>query len=156
MATRESVTVNTKTLEYKGLVDFGEEGAGSVNFSDRANHGLVLMFQPLADNYTQPIAVFASKGPVKGEQLAVLVVKAIVLLEQIGAKIHGVIGDGASTNRKMWTTLGVSGKIENSRYYFVHPTDASRKVRCFSDMPHWVKTTRNKVYNHGALQVGFI
>uniref|UniRef100_A0A0C9RM27 T_2 protein n=1 Tax=Fopius arisanus TaxID=64838 RepID=A0A0C9RM27_9HYME len=152
MKTRESITVDTKTLEYKGLIDMGEK-QNSVNFSQKADYGLVIMFQPLADTYTQPIAVFASKGSVKGETLAVLIVRAIILMEQIGAKIHGVIGDSASTNRKFWTTLKADTTQDNLRNYFVHPTDENRKIFLFSDTPHLLKTIRNKLFNHGTLQM---
>lgn len=62
---RESITVNTRTLSYLGLEDFGE-GFHSKT-SDKANHALVLMVQSLTDSIHQPIAVFASKGPVKGD-----------------------------------------------------------------------------------------
>ena len=60
------------------------------------------MFHPLADEYTQPIAVFASRGPVKGHLLAQLVVKAIILLENVGAKIHGVVTDRATRKKNIW------------------------------------------------------
>jgi len=45
------------------------------------------MFQPLADIYSQPVAVFASRGPVVGTELAKLMLKCIILLEQAGAEI---------------------------------------------------------------------
>lgn len=61
------------------------------------------MFQPLADSYTQPIAVFASKGPVNGLTLSKLIVKAVLLLERSGAYVHGFVSDGAQTNRCVWT-----------------------------------------------------
>ena len=35
--------------------------------------------------------------------------KAIVLLENAGANVHGVVSDGAQTNRKAWTILGIDG-----------------------------------------------
>lgn len=109
--------------------------------NDKANHGLVLMFQPLYDTYTQPIAVFGSHGPVTGQVLSQLIVKAIILLEKSGAKIHGVITDGAATNRKCWSILGMSGRRHNFKNYFKHPTDADRKIFAFSDTPHLIKTT---------------
>jgi len=62
---RESINVNTRTLTYTGLEDFGNEINNKTASSEKANHGLVLMWQSLADNFTQPIAVFASKGSVK-------------------------------------------------------------------------------------------
>lgn len=34
--------------------------------NEKATHGLVFMFHSLTDKYTQPIGVFASKGPVDG------------------------------------------------------------------------------------------
>jgi len=64
------------------------------------------MFQPFADNYTQPIAVFA-RGPVKGVKLAKLVIQAIIFLENAGVLVHGIISDDAEINRKMWSELGV-------------------------------------------------
>lgn len=72
---RESINVNSKNLTYTGLIDFGSEGIPSFNLDEKADYGLVIMFQPLADFYSQPVAVFASKGPVSGEVLAQLIIK---------------------------------------------------------------------------------
>lgn len=60
---RESLQVNSQTLTYSGLENFGKEIESSTL---KANHGLVFLFQSLGANFTQPIAVFASNGPVKG------------------------------------------------------------------------------------------
>lgn len=61
---RESLSVNTKNLTYLGLEDMGDDFD---NKAELANHALVLMIQSLAENLHQPIAVFASKGPIKGK-----------------------------------------------------------------------------------------
>lgn len=45
-----------------------------------------------------------------GIDLAKIVVKAILLLENIGIQILGVNSDGASTNRTMWNILGIVAK----------------------------------------------
>lgn len=76
---RESISVNSATLTYTGLVDFGPDGKQSADVGEKANHGLVIMFQPLADGYSQPIGVFASKGPVKGDVLATLILTVCIL-----------------------------------------------------------------------------
>ncbi|XP_063986279.1 uncharacterized protein LOC135167229 isoform X2 [Diachasmimorpha longicaudata] len=144
MATRESITVDTKSLTYRGLQDFGEDGLRSSKFTEKANHGLVILFQPLADTYTQPIAVFASRGPVKGDVVASLILRAITLMENVGAKIHGVITDGASSNRKFWSEVGVSGTLGHAKSHFIHPLDDNRKVFVFSDTPHLFKCIRNR------------
>jgi len=62
---RTSINVKTRTLTYSGLEDFGGEIENKVNSSELADHGLVFMWKSLGDYVTQPIAVFASKGPVK-------------------------------------------------------------------------------------------
>lgn len=62
---RESINVNTRTLTYLGLEDFGEGFESREN--RKANHALVLMIQSLADNVHMPIAVFASNGSIKGK-----------------------------------------------------------------------------------------
>lgn len=61
---RESLSVNTRTLTYHGLEDFGD--GFEKKLKEKANHALVLMIQSLADSVHQPIAMFASRGPVKG------------------------------------------------------------------------------------------
>lgn len=61
---RESLGVNTKNLTYLGLEDLGDDFD---NKAELANHALVLMIQSLAESLHQPIAVFASIGPIKGK-----------------------------------------------------------------------------------------
>ncbi|KAL4127413.1 hypothetical protein QTP88_011584 [Uroleucon formosanum] len=131
--------VNTTTLKYSGLIDFGdEEGLDDLPkakcLKDKATHGIVFLFQPLANSYLQPIAVFASKGPVSGFTLAQLVIKAVVLLENAGAKVHGLVSDGAQTNIKVWMELDISGKLNNCRSHiehFIDPNDGLIKWEHF-------------------------
>lgn len=150
---RKSVAVCSKNLTYAGLTDFGDDGPKSTDINDQATHGLVLMFQPLADTYTQPIAVFASKIPVNGNELAKLVVTAICYLEKCGAKIHGVVADGATTNAKMWSILDVRGTMQDTKAWFTHPLDDKKQVFAFSDICHVFKSIRNRLYNKKKLRV---
>lgn len=65
---RESISVNTRTLTYSGLEDFGSGFEASSNEKpQKANHALVLMLQSLTQKLHQPIAVFATIGTVKGK-----------------------------------------------------------------------------------------
>lgn len=150
---RKSLAVSSKDLTYAGLTDFGNDGPRATDIDDQATHGLVLLFQSLADKFTQPIAVFASKNPVKGDELAKLMVKAIILLEQSGALIHGIIADGAQTNTKMGTILGIDRTIDNCNSWFPHPLDNERRVFVFSDIPHLIKNVRNRLHNKQKLRV---
>ncbi|KAL5239310.1 hypothetical protein ACI65C_006720 [Semiaphis heraclei] len=91
ISVREAITVFSKSLTYRGLVDYGKDYKAT-DIHEKATSGLVFMFQPLADSYSQPVAVFASRSPVAG------------------ALIHGIVSDGAQTNRKMWSELGIHGQ----------------------------------------------
>ena len=84
------------------------------------------MFQPLADTYTQLIAVFASKNPVNGDELVKLVIKAITYMINCGAKIHAIISDGASPNKRKATLLGVKSTLHCTKTWFTHPNDDKR------------------------------
>ncbi|XP_051159622.1 uncharacterized protein LOC127285741 [Leptopilina boulardi] len=145
---RKSISVSSKDLTYSGLTDFGENNKKGENLDAVATHGLVLMFQSLTEKYSQPIAVFASKNSVHGNELAKLVVQSIYYLENCGAKIHGILGDGASTNDKMWKLLNIKSSREDTKCWFTHPCDENRKVFMFSDAPHLIKCIRNRLYSN--------
>jgi len=81
----------------------------------------------------------------KGVVLAQLTIKAISLLEAIGAKVDGIVCDGAQTNRRMWSEFGIRGEINNVQNYIIHPMDSKRKIFFFSDAPHLLKNVRNKI-----------
>lgn len=70
---RQSLSVNTRSLTYLGLQDYGDGLDIKTQGSEKADHALVLMLQTLADSVHQPIAVFTSKGPVKGKYLNILI-----------------------------------------------------------------------------------
>lgn len=74
-------------------------------------------------------------------------------MEKVGVKILGLTSDGASTNRTMWTTLGINSKMENFNNSFRNPFDSKRKVYVFSDAPHLLKTVRNRLHNKKILRV---
>lgn len=73
---RKEMSVNAKTMTYARFADFGEAENSS---SELADHGLVFTFRAFGDSYSQPVAVFASRGPTRGTVLTQLVMKAIVL-----------------------------------------------------------------------------
>ncbi|XP_025418229.1 uncharacterized protein LOC112688974 [Sipha flava] len=66
---RESLSVNSKTLTYTGLEDFGGDIQRKEGNEHKANHGFVFMWQSLTEKFTQSIAVFASNGPIKSVHL---------------------------------------------------------------------------------------
>lgn len=85
--------------------------------------------------------------------LAQLVFKAIILLESFECLIDGIVSDGATTNRKMWTELGISSELVAVKNYFTHPSQENRKIYVFSDVPHLFKNIRNRLHDKKYLKV---
>ncbi|KAJ8876824.1 hypothetical protein PR048_021271 [Dryococelus australis] len=79
--------------------------------------------------------------------------KCIILLEKSGTIIHGIISDGATTNRKLWSEFGIAGKLNDTKCSFIHPLNDNRKFFVFSDAPHLVKNIRNRLFNKKQLKL---
>lgn len=88
-----------------------------------------------------------------GVILGQLLLKAITLLHNIGISIDGIVCDGAATNRKMWSILGIVGTQNKTKHYFTHPIVPNKKVYAFSDFIHLFKCVRNRLYNKKHLRV---
>ena len=130
IGTRKRVSVDSKNLAYKGLVDFGEKDR-LVDISEKADHGLVLMLVPINNDSAQPFEVFVANGPTPSSTSALLIIEVIILLERAGVRILGVVSDGAATNRKFWTDVGGNGKMNCVRNWFQHPSGENRRVYFF-------------------------
>ncbi|KAK3907953.1 Transposable element P transposase [Frankliniella fusca] len=105
------------------------------------DHALVVMFQPFQGAWVQNLACFLTKGAASEDELTKIVLEAIILLENSGFLVDGVVTDGATWNRSMWTRFGVSESNPSS----VHPCDSNpdRRLFFFSDYPHLLKCMRN-------------
>lgn len=88
-----------------------------------------------------------------GVDLAQLVLRAILLLEDAGLQVLGLTCDGASTNKTMCKTFGISGIQSEFNNTFDNPFDESRKVFVFFDAPHIIKNIRNRLVQHKQLKV---
>ncbi|XP_042150354.1 uncharacterized protein LOC120840815 [Ixodes scapularis] len=132
----------------QGFVDLGSFTPKDQRHT-KADHGLVLMFQPFVGKWTQVIGVFASSGNVKADLLTKIVTEAIILCEQSGLLVDYVCCDGASWNRAMWHNFGVHGSATSVRCKAAHPSDSSRFVYFISDVPHLVKCVRNQMMKTG-------
>lgn len=145
IAVRKALKTDLKTMRYQGVVNFGEQNAESTHPDELADHALVFSFSSLGENYFQTIGCFGAKGATGGTTLAKLILQAILLLEKSGAKVDGIICDGATTNRKMWREFGISGTLGSMNNFFKNPFDENRKIYAFSDMPHLFKCIRNRL-----------
>lgn len=66
---------------------------------------------------------------------------------------NGLVSDGAQTNKKVWTELGIRGKLNECKSYVEHFVDDARKFFVFSDTPHLIKNVRDRLYNNRELLV---
>ncbi|KAE9533339.1 hypothetical protein AGLY_009242 [Aphis glycines] len=80
----ESINVNSRTLILTGLEDYGNEIKNKTNSSEKSNHGLILMWQSLADNCTQPIAIHLNLGAFKYRNAPLMVRPRNMVLNCIG------------------------------------------------------------------------
>ncbi|KAH6922352.1 hypothetical protein HPB50_013392 [Hyalomma asiaticum] len=132
----------------EGFVDLGKFTEDCVKHT-KADHGLVVMFQPFIGKWTQVIAVFASCGNVKSRVLAKILLEATILCEQAGLHVDYICSDGASWNRSMWNAFGLRGTFKEVRCKVIHPSDPSRFLHFVSDFPHLIKCVRNAMIKTG-------
>lgn len=154
MSVRQSIELNVKNMKLAGIQDFGaQHNLTSRTVERRADHALVFMFSSLAGNFNQTVAVYGAKGATGGTCLAQLIMQVIRKLEKIGALVHGVVCDGATTNKKMWKEFCISGKLNETNNKIIHPIDENRFLYFFSDAPHLIKCVRNRVLQKPFLKV---
>ncbi|KAJ3656494.1 hypothetical protein Zmor_015567 [Zophobas morio] len=154
MTVRQNIELNVTNTKLIGIQDFGLEHPKTSKTADKkADHALVFLFSSLTDQeFNQPVAVYAAKGPTNGTCLAQLMIEVIRKLEYCGVVIHGIVSDGASTNRRMWKEFGITGELDNAVNKCVHPLDELRYLFFFSDAPHLVKCLRNRFLKASILQ----
>ncbi|KAJ3655332.1 hypothetical protein Zmor_014467 [Zophobas morio] len=145
--------VNPKTLQLDGFTNFGIEDSTKEK-KELVDHALVFMFSALHDSFVQPVAVYGVKGATKGEILAQIILKIIIEITKAGGNVRGIICDGATTNRKMWSILGISGQKNNLVNSFKNPCN-DEPIYAFSDTPYLFKCVRNRMYNQPHLVTPF-
>lgn len=129
-----------------GFANFGDVKLdGQCSATKEGDHALVFLFRPHLNSWIQTIGCFCSAGTTPSEVLTKLILEAIVLLENSGAMVDGLVCDGASTNRKAFKQLGWCGTIGSVSNKMVNPCDESRNIYFFNDVPHLLKTVRNNL-----------
>ncbi|KAH7932620.1 hypothetical protein HPB49_000096 [Dermacentor silvarum] len=132
----------------EGFVDLGKFTLDE-DRTTPADHGMVMMFQPFQGDWTQILGVFSSKGNIKAEMLAKLLLEATLLSEQAGLFVDFVSCDGATWNRSMWRSFGIGASSGKTTCSATHPVDPSRRLHFCSDFPHLVKCVRNSFVSTG-------
>lgn len=106
MSISESIYFTPATFTLEGFVYLGASTPDEERLK-RADHALVLMFQPFQGQWVQPIGMFLSKGAATSKILKPLFFEAIERLGKKGFMVDGVTTDGATWNRRVWTICGI-------------------------------------------------
>lgn len=62
----QCISLNVRNMKLIGAEDFGQESDNINKTVEKvADHALVFMWSSLGDNFSQPIAVYAPKVPLK-------------------------------------------------------------------------------------------
>nr|XP_037279949.1 LOW QUALITY PROTEIN: uncharacterized protein LOC119172911 [Rhipicephalus microplus] len=146
----ESLKVTSSGL-IEGFVDLGKYTSLDQS-TQTCDHGLVVLYQSFSGNFQQILGVFGSRGNVKANVLAKIIVDATLTAEKSGLFVDFVTTDGASWNRSMWRQFGIKGSSKSVVCKVKHPVDHSRSLHFLSDFPHLVKCARNSIVSTG-LQV---
>lgn len=139
------------------VVDHDHDYAGSAKqqkLGPLADHALVFIFRPLKAKWIQPFAVFAGKNAVPGKDLYRLLMKALIVLEERGARVLSTVCDGAQSNASVWSACGIFGISDGTpvKTFIQHPT-ADTPVFFLRDAPHLMKCIRNFALGRNEVQV---
>ena len=116
------------------------------------------MCVPYLSNWVLSFAVFPAKNTVSGKELYKMLLRALIVLEEKGARVLSTtVCDGASSNVAVWNACEIHGrdikrktKISNKTK---HPTPPETSVYFLRDVPHLIKTMRNHLFTHRNVQV---
>lgn len=142
-------SIEKNSFNIHGFTDLGKYTPESQT-GVLGDHGLVIIFQPFMGTWLQPVGAFLSKSAAPGYILAQILLEAIILIENNGFFVDGIVCDGANWNRAMWREFGCT----NEEPWCPHPTEVlesdteqaeneKRYLHFFSDFPHLMKNLRN-------------
>lgn len=120
------------------------------------DHALVFVVRPYIGSWVLPFAVFPAKNAVSGRDLYKMVMRALIVLEEKGARVLSTVCDGAATNVAVWNACRIFGRTQGNKYMsnkMVHPTQWDTPVYFLRDAPHLMKTMRNHLFTHHTVQV---
>ena len=152
MKIQSKLVFDKDSNELIGFVDLGEEELNlSSGSSDLATHALVFFVRGAASDLKYALAYFLTKD-VTSYQIMPLFWKAVSILElECNLWVCAAVSDEASPNRLFYQLhsdlVEPDGEVVNYAPNLFAP---SRKIYFFSDAPHFVKTTRNCLFNSGS------
>jgi len=140
----KNIDFRVDSCKVVGMVDFGELTSEENRYQE-GDHALVFLFQPHLGGWHQTIGCFCSASTTPTMILSKFILQAIILLENSGALVDGIVCDGASSNRSALASFGFNGDVKNVQNKMQNPCDKERSIFFFCDVPHLLKTIRNNL-----------
>lgn len=119
----------------------------NVNINERASSALAIMVKSMKSGFKQAIGYFFNPSSVHTDRLQAIVEGSIKLVSDTGLIPKLIVCDQNSTNRSLFTKLGVSA----DRPWFLY---GKQRIFCAFDAPHLMKSTRNNLLKHNAVYEG--
>ena len=118
-----------------------------------ATHVLVLMIHGIATELQKLVAYFPCHSGFTSNELYTALNEAVGILEFAGFKVHCYVSDCASTNRKNYSMQQLdsdpSSTVDGVTFATSHIIKPDDKHFFICDVPHLIKTTRNRWENFG-------
>lgn len=102
-----------------------------------------LVYMAVGPNFKVPVAYHLLNG-LEAVDRAALTLEVIKRIEDIGARVFSLTGDGIIFNITIGEILGAN--FEENKPYFFSPTHPDRKIYMILDPPHMLKLVRKHMF----------
>lgn len=139
---RRHISFNENTTEFYGFPS--EISSKAKDAQSAAKEALV--FMAVGPDFKIPVAYFLLNG-LPANDRAVLTKEVLVAVQNTGARIISLTGDGLSANISVVKMLGAD--FNSNRPYFVLSNHPNEKIYTIFDPPHMLKLIRRNLYYKG-------
>lgn len=110
-------------MKIEGFIDLGDNTPES-DKNNIGDHALVVFFKPFCGKWFQTVGTFLGSGAVSRKILEKIIMEAVILLENQNIHVGVITVDGATWNRSMWKSFGIS-EISSS---CIHPVKFNQRL----------------------------
>lgn len=139
----KKIGYDAKTKKFSGFVSCSNNNNEQQEKLDVATNALVFMVA--GEDFKLTVGYFLLSG-LNAENRAALTQLAIQHVNETGARVISLTGDGLRANIAMTEILGAD--FENDKPYFPSPTNPDQKIYIIWDPPHMLKLARGCLSSH--------
>lgn len=132
---RKHISYNEKTQEFEGFPTVTNSRSKKVLSAAKE----ALVFMVVGTNFKLPVAYFFSNG-IQAIDRAILTKEVLTAVQNTGAKIISLTGDGLNSNITVAKILGAD--FNANKPYFTLPNRPDERIHVIFDPPHMLKLVR--------------